>query len=358
MKKIISVILLGISVIMLSACFRYTNYPDMVEYSEDEVLQAVKTKYNVTNFIFTGCKFHGETTTDSNGNFTLKNYHSQFSHDFVNADNIETALTSFAGKNGGLDIQAIFADFLAYVALGKCSDNTYKYFYYNTNIKKDAKIEDTIGASDYTFDVLPDEINKEAFDIPSDWKSMKTYLNGIFHEISPESFTFSGNRLKYYQSFDSTRQIKEFEFYRENGKIVFDLYYTEDKKVNDQRRLVFSSSEEYGVIYNYYGIDKTKYFDVSFSVEEGPENSHTMLLNGQATLKEVPGESLYSCVIYRVTYMRNYGGSITEFSESEKLTDTTSINKSWSIVKIDGIDQVGTSSFAVTNFYIFYKNRR
>jgi hypothetical protein len=40
------------------------------------------------------------------------------------------------------------------------------------------------------------------------------------------------------------------EFYKENGNIVFDLYNDKDEfDGEDDRRLVYSTSDRYGVIY-------------------------------------------------------------------------------------------------------------
>ena len=159
MKKIIALLLIVLTTFTLSSCFLFgdfTTHPDMVEYTEKEILEVAKDKYGVTEWIFTGTEITGKASYDAEGAFCLEFYDDgQFSTEFVNGDNTEAAMQAFAGKNGNHDIQGRYSIFLCYIALGKCADGSMKFVYYNTNIHKDAEIADTIGASDYIFDVSP-----------------------------------------------------------------------------------------------------------------------------------------------------------------------------------------------------------
>lgn len=341
---------------MMSSCFLWTStqYPDMVEYTEDEVLAVAKEKYGVTEWILTGAKILGETLRDADGNFRIDNYGSSFGADFVNGDNIEVAMTAFTGKNGGHDIQGMYSIFLSYVAIAKCSDGSVKYIYYNTNIHKDAKISDTIGASDYVFDVLPTEINDDTFAFLSDWNDMNIYLNNHFKGKTPAHYDYSGDRLKLRYN-ERYHGFVEMEFYKENGEIVFDIYYDKDENGDEERRLVYSSSDRYGVIYNYYGLDKSLYLDINYTVTQSSEMSSCMLLKGYAEIKEIPGRIIYSELYYQAEYKVLRDGEVINHVSSDTVTDKTVIDKGYLMDKIDGIDHTETATFTISDFYIFYE---
>ena len=123
---------------MLSSCFLFdhTTHPDMVQYTEKEVLDIAKEKYGITEWVFTSVEIRGETWYDEEGVFKLEFYDDNFSTEFVNGDNIEVAMQAFAGKNGNHDIQGMYSRFLCCIALGECPDDSLKFVYYNTNIHK------------------------------------------------------------------------------------------------------------------------------------------------------------------------------------------------------------------------------
>ena len=192
-------ILLSFALLLfLTSCFLFgdvTTHPDMVEYTESEILEVAKEKYGVTEWIFTGTEILGKAWYDVEGALCLEFYNDgQFSTEFVNGDNIEVAMQAFAGKNGNHDIQGRYSHFLCCIALGKCADGSMKFVYYNTNIHKDAKTADTIGASDYIFDVSPTEITDSLFDGPSNWHEMRRFLEE-FKAGDPRGFCYSGERL-------------------------------------------------------------------------------------------------------------------------------------------------------------------
>ena len=179
MKNLFLLMMLLFSALFLSSCFWFgtsTTYPDMVEYSQAEVLLVAKEKYDISRYIFDDLYFKGETSGEGE-EFTVLDYSSQFPSIFVNGDNVENAFRAFAGKNGGHDIQGYYHAFLCYVALVECQDGSLKFIYYNTNIHKDAEIIDTIGASDYTLDISPEEITNSLFTVANNWARMVVYLN-------------------------------------------------------------------------------------------------------------------------------------------------------------------------------------
>ncbi len=337
-------------------CPAVTQFPDMVEYTADEVLAVAKEKYGIVEWLLTDGELRGEMERREDGSFSIWTHREpvQFGANFVGGDNLDAALSAFAGKNGGHDIQGMYADFICYVAIGKTANGAVKYIYYNVNLHKTAKIADTIGASDYTFDVLPTEITKDTFSVPSDWQEMTRYLNRHFVDRKALNYTYSGERLSLVYH-DLPNGLVTMEFYKESGKIVYDLYYAKDKNKSDERRLVYSSSERYGVIYNYYGLDITQYVDVSHTVEQSTEQESCVVLRGTAKIKNVGGEILYSSLSYRAEYYVLRDGKAIGNTSFEHRPDVTEISVGYMFDKIDGIDHAETARFWISDFYIFYK---
>ena len=357
MKKILALLLIVLTTFTLSSCFLcgdVTTHPDMVEYTEDEILEVAKDKYGVTEWIFTDLTLKGEAWYDAEGVFKVETYGTQFGVNFANGDNTEAAMTAFAGKNGGHDIQGKYSIFLCYVALAECSDGSLKFIYYNTNIHKDADIADTIGASDYIYEVLPTEINDSLFEVPSHWHDMKLNVNSHFKDLTPKGLTYSGERLMatYHERYGG---LVEAEFYRENGVIVFDLYYTKYENKPQDRRIVYSTSDRYGVIYNYYGADKSQYFNITQTVTQSHDEQNVMVLWGCVETKGIDGRVLYSNVSYRAEYQVLRDGKIITHESTDSVTDKLNFEKGYGIDKIDGVDHTETAKFTVYDFYIFYE---
>ncbi len=357
MKNILALLLVISTMFVLSSCFlfgRVTTYPDMVEYTEGEVLEIAKEKYQITKWVFTGEEIIGEALNEE-GEFSPCFFDDgHFSTEFVGGDNIEVAFTAFAGKNGGHDIQGRYHYFLCYVALGECADGSLKFVYYNTNIHKDAEIVDTVGASDYTFEVLPSEITDELFTVPREWTSMQAFLND-FKNGHPRGFYYSGERLTRRHSL-KYNSYAYLEFYKENGEIVYDIYYTKDEEKPEQRRLVYSTSDRYGVIYNYYGLDKSEYFDITTTVTQSTEQESCMSLKAQVKAKEIDGKVLYSRFLYSAEYyVKRDEGPILYGTSNETVTDKLEFKCGWMMDKIEGIDHAETAKFYFLDFYIFYE---
>lgn len=358
MKKIIALLIIVLTTFTLSSCFLFgevTTHPDMVEYTEEEILEVAKEKYGITDWIFNGIDIQGQALYDADGAFRLTFYNDgQFDAEFVNGDNIEAAMQAFAGKNGGSHIQGMFSHFLCYVALGKCADGSLKFVYYNTNIHEDAAIASTVGASDYVFEVLPDEITDDLFTVDAKWTSMQLFLNN-YKDGNPRGFFYSGERLTWRRSV-KYNGYTELEFYKENGKTVYDVYYTEDEEKPDERRLVYSTSERYGVIYDYYGADKSQYFDITQTVTQSTEQESCMSLKAHVKAKEIDGEVLYARFSYSAEYyVLREEGPVLHGTANETVTDTLDFSFGWMLDKIDGIDHAETAKFHFSHFYIFYE---
>lgn len=356
MKKIIALLLIVLTTLTLSSCFlfgRTPTHPDMVEYTEEEILEVAKDKYGITEWIFTGTEIRGEAWYDAEGVFKLKFYEEYLSTDFTNGNNIEAAMQAFAGKNGGHDIQGMYSHFLCCVALGECADGSLKFVYYNTNIHKDAKIADTIGASDYTFEVLPTEITNDLFTVDSRWTDMQLFLNE-YKNGNPREFVYSGERLTRRRN-EKYNSYVEFEFYKENNKVVYDVYYTKDEYKPEERRLVYSTSDRYGVIYNYYGANKTQYFNITQTVAPSDDESNVMELWGYVETKPIDGTVIYSNIGYRAKYQVMSDGKIIEHNSSDNAYDTLNFKRGYGIDMIDGVDHTETAKFTVYDYYILYE---
>lgn len=358
MKKFLCLLVFIIVSLLMSSCFFFeksTVHPDMVEYSFEEVLDSAKEKYQVKRWIFQD-KYQnitGEFIKKEDGTFEIVDYSLQFATKFTNGDNIENAFTAFAGKNGGHDVQGTYSHFLCYIALAECEDGSLKYIYYNTNIHKSKQLADTIGASDYTFEVSPLEIKDEIFVTQDNFVQMNSYLNKRFTKKKPTNYTYSGEKLMlcYHEGYSARVEL---EFYKENEKIVFDIYYKEDYKQSD-RQLIYSTSEKYGVIFDYYGFDKSKYFDVSYTVTQSTEDENCMLLKGYVKLKETEGTLLYSRIQTQATFNILFLDNLTTREKKETEFNNAEFEKRYLIEKIEGIDHISSATFTVSDFYILYE---
>lgn len=353
-------VIIATVLLSLCSCFFFgdvTTHPDMVEYTEEEILNVAKDKYGITEWIFTATELHGEAGYDADGSFKLKFYEADFGTEFAGGDNIEAAMQAFAGKNGNHDVQGRYSRFLCCVALGRCADGSLKFAYYNTNIHKNAKIADTIGASDYTFEVSPTEITNDLFTVDSKWTNMQSFLNE-YKDADPRGFVYSGERLMIRRD-QTTYSYVEFEFYRENGEIAYDVYYTKDDDKPEERRLVYSTSQRYGVIYHYYGLDVSQYFNVTQTVTQSPDEQGVMVLRGYVDAKPIDGTLLYSAIGYKVNYLElNERGKLVEAESWDQVYDKLSFEREYGINKTAGVDHTETAKFKVYDFYIFYEKNR
>ena len=97
------------------------------------------------------------------------------------------------------------------------------------------------------------------------------------------------------------------------------------------------------------------YFDISQTVEESTKNENMMLLSGHAELKELPGTVVYTEIKYRAEYSIVNDGKITSMINNDQINNQTTINQSYLIDKIEGVDHTGTAKFTVYDYYILYE---
>ncbi len=358
MKKwIIALFLILLCMGGLTGClFDYTEYPDMVEYKEEQILEVIKEKYDIESFIFTSSKFNGEldTTTDFGLDFVF--HDPLYSSDFINPVNMERALTSFAGKNGNHDIQGMYSIFLCYVALGVNSNNEAKFIYYNTNIHKDAEIADTIGVSDYPYDILPNEISEYIYSADNNRVEMNQFLS----TIKNAPYIYSKEYLSKSIDLNNYNGDVEVRYYKEGDKVVYDVYYSERRNSSnvsyEEPKLCYSTSERYGVIYNYYGFDYSPYIDVSYSVEPSTELTSCDLIKGSAKLKDFGKVVIYSQLSVNISYYKLHGESITEYVSATGIKrDTSEVTHGVLADKLDGVSHKDTAKFFLSDFYILYE---
>ena len=354
MKKIILFFILLASVFAFTSCFIFdktTDFSNMREYTADEVLSVAAEKYSVSEWLFTDGYLRGEVAKNANL-LEISLFFDNFSVDFINGDNIDAAMTAFAGKNGGHGIQGQYRYFICYVAIAKCSDGSLKYIYYNTNIDKNAEIYDTIGASDYNLEVSPLDITESTFDVDPGWGAMLRYLSSL-KAINPGDFIYSRENLTYYRE-ESGGGSSEIEFYLEDGRVVFDIYYDKYQYDGEEKRLVYSSSDRYGVIYHFDGADFTAYFDVNTIIEPSTDESSVMLLIGEIEARPIEGDVIYSMISYRAEYPTLSDGKNVVNEISDTKIDALSIKMSYGMTKSNEIDYSDIAKFELTDYYILY----
>lgn len=354
MKKIALIFIILVSIFTLSSCILFdsvTVFSNMKEYSEEEVLLVARDKYSVAEWIFIGGYLRGDVTK-SDENVEISLHWEDFSADFINGDNIDAAMTAFAGKNGNHDIQGQFRYFICYVALARCTDGSLKYIYYNTNIDKNADIFDTIGASDYNFEVSPTDLTDEIFAPGSDWGEMTRFLAG-YKDINPKDLIYSRDKLTYYRE-EQGGGSSEIEFYREGDRVVYDIFYDKYAYDGEDRRLIYSTSDRYGVIYHASGADFAEYFEVSSEILPDTEENDVLILWGSIEPRYLPDEIIYSEISFRAEYPTLLDGEVVITESTDNKIDTLSVKRGYGMPKSDEIDYSDVAKFALTDFYILY----
>ena len=364
MKKVLIVLIVSSFIILLSSCFgTVTKFPDMVEYLEDEVLEVAKEKYNIKNFYYTSLR--ADKNHNAKEEFSFDNYDCYgIFNNIKNPHNLEKALTSFAGKNGGHDIQGQFHYFACYIALGVDYNDNVKLIYYNTNINKNEKIEDTIGSSDYPFDLEPSKINTKFID-EIKWDALRINLQKqCGDEINIKGLYYGFDKPTIITSLNSTSGTYLVQFYEEDSKVVFDLfeinvedYYEYDhlEKYIKSKELIYSTSYQYECIYPEYGRVAEDYFNIEFSVEQSTEASYLDLVSGTITVKDVGKEVINYGFNYKISYKVLKNGKL--YSQEELRSYTELINNRFGILidQIEGHNHEETTDVYLLNYYIIYK---
>ena len=97
------------------------------------------------------------------------------------------------------------------------------------------------------------------------------------------------------------------------------------------------------------------YFDISQTVEQSSKNEIMMLLKGHAEVKELPGTVVYTQIKYRADYSIVHDGNISSMIKNDQINNQTTINQSYLIDKIEGVDHTQTAKFTVYDYYILYE---
>lgn len=364
MKKLVFLIILSFFTFTLSSCFeKSTIYPDMVEYTENEILDVAKAKYNIKKFYYTG--FRVNKSNQALDAFSYNNYSCYgIFNNLKNPDNLKIALTSFAGKNGGHDIQGIFANFACYMALGIDENDKAKFIFYNTNINKNKSIADTIGSSDYPFELSPSKINTRFMDeitwdtLKANWKKQygdKISIKGLFYCFDKPSII---------TSLHSNTGIYLVQFYEENKETVFDIFritLRDDYHIDNinqyitSQKLIYSTSKSYECHYAKYGVSYNDFFDIKFTVEQSLEANNLDLISGTITAKDVGMEVVNYSFNYRISYLINNNGKISETSYLNGSSELINNRFGLLIDKIEDHDHRLSTFVTIENFYIIYK---
>ena len=265
-----------------------TEEDGVVTYSNNTVLEVIERKYGVVSYIFTD-----EEYSKTNG---------KYGSEIVDGDNIEAVFSSYAGaKRDGFD---------CYIALGRCNDETYKYFYYNTTLKKSDDIAKTVGASKYTLSVAPDEIDDAIFDTDEYWpffgKANIKYLKGGNYTC----YQYNRTKLTRVITYSASNSL-QVEFYKEDNKVVYDAYDLEE----NNKKLMFSTSNKYGTISKHS--NKNGYLNIEL---EFTANGSSTTIHGRVSPNNVPSKIIYSKVNLTFTYLTNYENTETSLSISKSAT--------------------------------------
>ena len=366
MKKLVVLILLFALSLTLVSCFEEsTVFPDMVEYTESEILEAAKQKYNIKSFYYTSMRVDKKGRTLEEFSYNNYSYYGLFNN-LKNPDNLEKALTSFAGKNGGHHIQGIYAFFACYVALGVDQDNTPKFIFYNTNINKNEKIVDTIGSCDYPYELHPSKINTRFVDEIT-WDTLRVnFKKQYYDEISIKGLFYCLDKPAIITSLYSRNGIYMVQFYEENNKTVFDIYRIEvldnfdadnmNQYITSQE-LIYSTSNQYECHYNKYGVNYNDFFNINFTVEQSTEANYLDLISGTITPKDVGKEIVRYWFNYKITYLINRNGKISEIDYLNISSELKDNRFGLLVDRIDGYDHQISTRVTIISFCIIYKKQ-
>ena len=262
-----------------------TEEDGVVTYSNNKVLEVIERKYGVVSYIFTD-----EEYSKTNG---------KYGSEIVDGDNIDAVFSSYAGeKRDGFD---------CYIALGRCNDETYKYFYYNTTLKKNDDIAKTVGASKYALSVAPDEVDDALFDTDEYWPfSGKVRLSAL-KGGNYTSYQYDRTKLTRVVTYSASNSLLV-EFYKEDNNVVYDAYDLEE----NNKKLMFSTSNKYGTISKLS--NKNGYLNIEL---EFTANGSSTTLHGRVSPNNVPSKVIYSKVSLTFTYLTNYENTETTLSISK-----------------------------------------
>lgn len=365
MKRFFIVIVLSILTLILTSCFvTSTRYPDMVEYSEQEVLEVAKEKYNIKKFYYTGLEVR--KSYNPVDEFSYDNYDCLgIFNNIKNPNNLEISLTSFAGKNGGHDIQGMYANFACYIALGEDVNGDVKFIYYNTNIDKNKTIADTIGSSDYPYDLHPSKINKKFIDEIT-WDSLRiNFKNKYYDKINIKELVYCFDK----PTIITSSRTSLVQFYEEDDKVVFDIFNISlsdkygDFNFDDingsitSKELIYSTSKKYEIHFAANGVNPNNFFNINFSVEQSTEASYLDLISGTITVKDVGKEVVDYGFNFKISYkVKDENGNLVDREYTCGHTELKNSRFGLLIDIIEGHDHKVSTTVTISNFHIIYRN--
>lgn len=328
---------------ILSSCFEITTFPNMVKYDKEDVLAIAKEKYNVKDWLYTGGELHGAFyKADDEYKFDI-NYGKTMAIkiDLDSGDNLSAAFKSFAGENGGHYIQRDYWDFLSYIAIGLCEDDEIKYIYYNTNLDKDAVIADTIGSSNYNLDVFPTDITLESLNVPSNWDDMNKLAKRLV-AVKITDYYYYGDRLT--TSINTPGGDCYIEYYLVDDELKYDIYSSS----NEERELLYSNQDNYGVIYYYDGFDYSNMISIDYDFADDEDEA---IYNIHLELNNLP---LY-VIRAEIEYSYEYSYLLIRNSHSKWVLGDEIQDSMIKIKKNEEFNPKQDFSCKIKNFYIFYK---
>ncbi len=339
MKKAAMIITIFIFILVsFCSCFDYYEHENMVEYTKEEVLNVATNKYGLKKVYFDDLEIRGHIKDNE---IVLEN-----ELKFINPDNLDASLRAFAGKNGNHDIQGIYSNFLAYLALALNDKSSYVWIIFNTNIAKDVAIVDTIGKFDYPYDVIPQQIDLKYV------QSLDTTYLQYFNINLYKLFTSFNYNMFDYNEEVLTIKISDylFKFYLENKKVVFDLFILKNSK---DSVLIYSTSNCYQTIDG--NKDYKDYFDIDYSMSLAETFSSDYVLTGNIKYKSSLENVLYIGFVYRLSYM-----VYDDFQYIQK-TISENINASeyylrYYIPKYEDCDNYNLTEVIITRYYILLQN--
>lgn len=359
MKKILSLFIIISLFMILTSCIPDFN---VIKYTEEEVLEIAKEKYNIKEFYYTDLEV--KIINDKLSQISYDNYYCNgIFTKIINPDNLEKALSSFAGKREYNKKYSF--DFVCYLALGITEDNKSLFVYYNTTINKNQNIIDTIGSSEYPYDVKLEEINLnfiEEIELTSLRNNLKKEFNAkiniknIFYHFDKPTFI----SLPYY-----SKEATMIQLYKENNSIVYDIFeiekngsfeYNNIQNILISKELIYSTSNNYEVHFNKLDENVNDYFDLKYTVEQSKEADYLDLISGTITLKDIGKEVVYYSFSYKIVHkIKIDNGELIDYESIEHCTELRNNRFGLLIDKIENHDHKETTKVEIISFLIIYK---
>ena len=286
MKKNVLLFLLFLMSITLIGCFEVVHHENLVVHDKNEVLEIAKEKYQIEKFYFTDYRINHDIP------FVINN-----------SNNYKKAITSFAGVNGGHDIQGMYKNFICYLAYGIDVNGNHKFIYYNTNLDKNDEIIDTIGASDYPYACNFEEIASSIDTIEYPLLKEKLSFLKKINQSSDITYIIGEELTLDFQVEKLVPNVIRFQmtFDKHNGITVFDIYCFS----RNESKLYYSTNPN-STLATINNDNYQEYLPLSFDIttRNNPyENYYYFLVTVTLDNKDYTFLNLYMNIILDVTLM-------------------------------------------------------